>query len=166
MQIREERASDGEAIAQVTAAAFRDHPHSRQTEPFIVQALREAGALALSLVAEVDGRIVGHAAFSPVEISDGAAGWYGLGPISVLPERQRQGIGGALLGQGLARLKERGAQGCVLVGDPGFYARFGFRNHPGLTHDGAPQEVFLALPFHGRVPRGRTTFHPAFEATA
>lgn len=164
--IRDERASDAEAIRDVTIAAFRDHPWSRHTEQFIVHGLRSAGALAVSLVAELDGSIVGHLALSPVAMSDGTPDWYGLGPVAVLPAYQRRGIGRALISEGLARLRKLGARGCVLVGDPGYYARFGFRNHPALVHEGVPQEVFLALPFDGRVPRGRVTFHPAFQATA
>lgn len=166
MLIREERASDAGPIAEVTAAAFRDHPFSRQTEPFIIRDLRDAGALALSLVAEDEERVVGHVAFSPVAMSDGTTGWYGLGPVSVLPERQGQGIGQALIREGLARLTARGARGCVLVGDPAYYRRFGFRNPTGLVHEGVPPEVFLALPFDGPVPHGEVTFHPAFQATA
>ena len=166
MRIREETATDVEAIAHVTNCAFRDHPHSNQTEQFIIQALRRAGALTLSLVAELDSRIVGHAAFSPVVMSDGTPHWYGVGPVSVLPEYQKKGIGSALMTEGLSRLKDLGAQGCVLVGDPLYYVRFGFRIHPALVIDGVPPEVFLALPFTDRVPHGQATFHRAFQATA
>jgi putative acetyltransferase len=166
MHIREETASDADAITHVTICAFRDHPHSNQTEQFIIEALRRAGALTLSLVAEIESRIVGHAAFSPVIMSDGTPHWYGVGPVSVLPECQKKGIGSALMTEGLSRLKDLGAQGYVLVGDPHYYARFGFRNHPVLVHDGVPPEVFLALPFTDRIPRGRAIFHPAFQSTA
>lgn len=166
MIIRDETASDADAIAAVTLAAFRDHPYSHQTEPFIIRELRRAGALALSLVAEIDGVVVGHVAFSPVVMADGALDWYGLGPVSVLPEFQKQGIGRALITEGLSRLQARGARGCALVGDPGYYARFGFRNHPALVHDGVPQVFFVVLPFDGHVPQGHVTFHPAFHATA
>ncbi len=167
VRIRDETAGDVDAIASVTLAAFRDHPHSRQTEAFIIRDLRAAGALALSLVAEEeDGRVVGHAGFSPVVMSDGTAGWYGVGPVSVGPDRQRRGIGSALMTAGIARLKSMGAKGCVLVGDPAFYTRLGFRNAPALTLEGVPPEVFLALPFDAAIPTGRVTFHPAFAATA
>jgi len=165
MIIRDETATDVEAIADVTAAAFRDHPYSRQTEPFIIRDLRNAAALTVSLVAEIDGRIVGHAAFSPVTMSDGTPGWYGLGPVSVLPDHQRRGIGRTLIREGLARLKSLGARGCALVGDPNYYGQLGFRNHPGLVHDGVPAEVFLVMPFDGHVPQGHVFFHPAFQAT-
>lgn len=164
--IRAERPEDAGPIAGVTEAAFRDHPFSRQTEPAIVAALRAAGALSLSLVAEIDGAVVGHVAFSPVVMPDGSDGWFGVGPVSVLPERQRQGIGSMLMRAGLWRMRERGARGCVLVGPPEYYGRFGFRNDPGLVHDGVPREVFLALPFGAGAPRGQVTFHPAFAVTA
>ena len=107
MIIRKETALDIEAITRVTIAAFKTLPISNQTEQFIIKALRTAGALTLSLVAEIDGRIIGHIAFSPVTISDGATGWYGLGPVSVLPEYQKQGIGKSLINEGLSLLKGR-----------------------------------------------------------
>lgn len=165
MIIREETPADIDAITDVTVAAFKDHPIGQQTEHFIVLALREAGALTLSLVAEIEGRVVGHIAFSPVAISDGTADWYGMGPVSVLPELQRQGIGTALINQGLSRLKQMGGQGCALVGEPNYYQRFGFRNIPELVHEGVPPEVFLVLPFGESVPTGTVVFHEAFEAT-
>jgi len=89
--------------------------------------LRKAGALTISLAAEQDGEIVGHVAVSAVSMSDGSADWYGLGPISVTPERQRKGIGSGLMQAALRLLRERSPAGCVLVGDPAYYARFGFK---------------------------------------
>jgi putative acetyltransferase len=164
MIIRDETLIDVEAISEVTMAAFRTLAISRHTEQFIINALRPAGALTLSLVAESHGRIGGHIAFSPVTISDGTTGWYGLGPVSVWPEFQRKGIGTALINEGLSRLKALGGKGCVLVGDPNYYRRFGFRNYPELVHEGIPQEFFLALPFGGRVPHGVIKFHEGFGA--
>jgi putative acetyltransferase len=163
--IRPETEADIPSIDDVTRAAFEDHPHSRQTEPFIVAALRRAGALAVSLVAEDDGRVVGHVAFSPVSMPEGLPGWYGLGPVSVQPERQRRGIGTSLVEEGLAALRALGARGCVLVGEPAFYRRFGFRTYPGLTVDGVPPGYVLALPFADAPADGRVAFHPGFAAT-
>ena len=91
--IRDERPDDAAAIAQVTRTAFATAEHSSGTEEFIIAALRSAGQLSLSLVAQMDGGIVGHVAISPVEISDGARDWYGLGPVSVLPDCQGTGVG-------------------------------------------------------------------------
>ena len=162
MIIRKEIPSDIEAITQITIAAFKTLPISNQTEQYIIKALRGAGALALSLVAEMDGQIAGHIAFSPITISSGAKDWYGLGPISVLPGCQRQGIGKALVNEGLSLLKEMGGRGCALVGDPNYYKRFGFQNFPELIYEGVPQEFFLALPFTGKVPEGIAVFHKGF----
>lgn len=163
--IRPESPADAQAITDLTVAAFETLAISSHTEQFIVQALRAAGALTLSLVAELDGRVVGHIAFSPVTMSDGSAHWYGLGPVSVLPAHQRQGIGGALIREGLARLQALGAKGCCLVGHPGYYPRFGFINPQGLAVEGVPPEAFFALRFDGPMPQGHVTFHAAFLAT-
>ena len=162
--IRSETGADASAIAEVTVAAFKALEISNHTEQFIVAALRDAGALTLSLVAEVVGRVVGHIAFSPLTIADGTRNWYGLGPVSVLPECQRQGIGKALIQEGLSRLKALDAHGCCLVGHPDYYRKFGFRNVPGLVLEGVPQEVFFALSFDGHIPRGAVTFHDGFRA--
>jgi putative acetyltransferase len=112
----------------------------------------------------MDGRVIGHIAFSPLTIADGTRNWYGLGPVSVLPQYQRQGIGKALIREGLSRLKDMKAQGCCLVGHPDYYRKFGFKNIAGLGHEGVPQEVFFALSFHGHTPQGTVTFHDAFKA--
>jgi putative acetyltransferase len=164
MLIREETKDDAEAISEVTVAAFESLEISGHTEQFIIEALRSARALTLSLVGEVDGRVVGHIAFSPVAISDGTTNWYGLGPVSVLPMYQRRGIGKALIQEGLSRLKALGGKGCCLVGHPQYYRKFGFENVAGLILENVPQEVFFALSFDGRLPRGNVTFHEAFKA--
>jgi len=162
--IRKETTSDIEAITQVTITAFKTLSISNHTEQFIIKALRAAGALTLSLVAEIDGRVVGHIAFSPAKISDGTKDWYGLGPISVLPEYQRKGIGKSLIKEGLSRLKDLDARGCCLVGHPEYYRKFGFENVAGLVVDGVPQEAFFALSFDGHTPQGDVMFHEGFKA--
>ena len=163
--IRSERDADASAIAEVTAAAFDTLEISNHTEQFIIEALRDSGALTVSLVAELDSRVVGHVAFSPVGISDGTQNWYGLGPVSVLPELQRQGVGKALIREGLSRLKTLNARGCCLVGHPGYYGRFGFKNVADLGHEGVPPEAFFVLSFDGHIPRGTVAFHEAFRST-
>jgi putative acetyltransferase len=162
--IRDETESDIQTIAEVTRIAFETLAISQHTEQYIIKALRAAGALTVSLVAEIDGNVVGHVAFSPVTISDGSPDWYGLGPVSVLPQHQRQGIGSALIREGLSRLQARGGKGCLLVGPPAYYQRFGFRNLPALTLEGVPPQYFLALPFADETPRGVVAFHSAFFA--
>jgi putative acetyltransferase len=165
--VRSEQASDIEAITQVTYAAFlgkfSDHP----TEHLIVNGLREAAMLTLSLVAEVDGIIVGHVAFSPVTINETFMDWYGLGPISVSPELQKQGVGSKLIYDGLARLRDLGTKGCVLEGSPKYYQRFGFKPYAGLTYHASPApEYFMALPFYDEVPTGQVEYHKAFYVSA
>lgn len=162
--IRNETGLDVSAISDVTVAAFNTLEISNHTEQFIIEALRADNALTVSLVAEMDGRVIGHIAFSPVTISDGTPDWYGLGPVSVSPEYQRQGIGKALVRQGLAQLREMQARGCCLVGHPEYYKKFGFDNLPGLVHEGVPPEVFLAMSFDGNIPQGTVTFHEGFKA--
>lgn len=162
MIIRDETAADIEAIRALTTDAFADMPHSDGSEPTIIDRLRAAGALTLSLVAEEEGRVIGHIAFSPVSISGEAAGWYGLGPISVLPARQRGGIGSALVREGLARLRKLDAKGCVLAGDPAYYTRFGFSVDPAFTCPGIPQEYFMRLAFAPVYAGGTVAYHPAF----
>jgi putative acetyltransferase len=82
----------------------------------------------------------------------------------VLPEYQRNGIGKALIREGLSRLKDMNAQGCCLVGNPDYYNRFGFKNMPGFVYEGVPQEVFLAPTFDGYAPQGTVSFHEGFKA--
>jgi len=164
MIIRHETKSDIETIFEITRKAFENHPHSNHTEQFIINSLRTVNALTLSLVAEAGGKPVGHIAFSPVTISDGSNKWYGLGPVSVLPELQKKGVGKSLIREGLSLLKASGAKGCVLVGDPNYYGRFGFKNLPDLVFHGVPQEYFLVLSFEKSKTRGKVTFHEGFTA--
>jgi len=162
--IRNETDADIGEITEVTIAAFETLEISNHTEQFIIEALRAAKALIVSLVAELDGRVIGHIAFSPVTISDGTQNWYGLGPVSVSPEHQRKGIGKALIHEGLSRLKKMNAQGCCVVGHPEYYRKLGFRNVPGLGIEGVPPEVFFALSFDGHTPEGAVAFHDGFKA--
>jgi len=166
INIRTERSTDMATIDAVTVAAFRSAEHSSGTEQFIVRALRDSGQLAVSLVAEVEGEVVGHVAVSAVTITTGAAGWYGLGPVSVVPERQRMGIGKMLVTQALAELRQSGAAGCVVLGEPAYYSRFGFRTDPRLVLPGVPAEYFQVIAFDGMLPVGHVAYHASFEATA
>ena len=171
--VRSETEADHEAIFELTRTAFADHQFSSHTEHFIIDRLRRAGALSVSLVAQKQGAVAGHIAFSPVAISDGSSGWYGLGPVSVLPELQGAGIGTLLVNAGLNALKARGAQGCVVVGEPRFYTRFGFRRMQALVLEEIPPEYFMAVPLgreggedrEGReVAAGSVAYHEAFAA--
>ncbi|WFL78462.1 N-acetyltransferase [Altererythrobacter arenosus] len=162
ISIRPELPQDHATIHLVTAAAFRDAEHSDGSEPRIVDNLRDDGDLALSLVAEDGARIVAHIAFSPVTIADGTTGWYGLGPISVLPECQGGGIGFRLVQRGIADMRTLGAQGIVLLGDPAYYERFGFRHEPQLTYPGPSPEYFQCLLLDENLPSGEVRYAPAF----
>ncbi|MBD3886079.1 N-acetyltransferase [Phormidium tenue FACHB-886] len=163
IEIRKEIASDIADIEALTEAAFRNMPYSSHTEQLIVNALRNSGNLTISLVAEADGQIVGHVAVSPVFISDGSQGWYGLGPISVFPEYQKMGVGSQLMRQALAALRELGASGCVLLGNPHFYSRFGFRAEPSLVLPDVPSEYFQAISFGTSIPSGIVSYHESFN---
>lgn len=166
MIIRPERPSDIERIEEITINAFQGHPYSENTEHLIVNALRKAGALTISLVAEVDGKVVGHVAFSPVLIDGKDVNWYGAGPLSVQPGFQRQGIGSALVRAGLDELRKLEAGGCVLVGDPNYYTRFGFKAHECFFLEGVPQKNLLAIKLKNGMPAGEVVFHEAFSVRA
>lgn len=163
LTIRAERAGDEAAVRAVMTAAFADHPHSEGTEPAIVDRLRADGDLALSLVAEQDGAVLGHAAYSIAVLSNGDPGWYALGPIGVLPDRQGQGLGRALIEAGTAQLRAHGARGIVLLGDPDLYARFGFMRGTPLSISGPLAGYFQVLPFVREVPQAQVRFAPAFS---
>lgn len=173
MHIRPETPADVAAIREINIAAFASHPFSRQTEHLIVEGLRAAGALTLSLVAEMDGAegdtaVAGHIAFSKAPIDQGGGGqdlgWHLLGPVAVRPDQQRRGMGSALVRAGLDALRGLGARGCALVGDPAFYTRLGFRQAESLVYPGVPPEFVLCLPLLGDEPAGNIGHHPAFEA--
>ncbi|MEM1196051.1 MAG: N-acetyltransferase [Pseudomonadota bacterium] len=162
MEIRAEAPGDEETIFTLTQAAFKGMPFSDGTEPYIIDKLRKDGDLALSLVALDRGRIVGHIAFSPLSISDGSMGWYGLGPVSVWRERQRVGIGGRLIRRGIEDMRALGAKGIALLGSAEYYPRFGFRHEPQLSYPGPPAEYFQCLVLKGDLPSGDVSYAPAF----
>lgn len=165
-KIRSEAPTDVEAIDAATTAAFLNAPHTSHTEQLIVKALRESGKLTISLVAEVDGTIVGHVAISPVSISDGTSDWYGLGPISITPAYQGQGIGSRLMHESLRALREHAASGCVVLGEPGYYGRFGFRAEPGLILPDIPPEYFQAISFGATMPKGTVAYDESFNVNS
>ncbi|WP_425918475.1 GNAT family N-acetyltransferase [Acinetobacter sp. TSRC1-2] len=162
--IRSENPADHAVISQVIEQAFQKQPYSSHNEQFMVTALRKANALTISLVAVLNQHIVGHIAISPVQISSGVQGWYGLGPVAVLPEWQLQGIGSALIQSALVELRTHAAKGCVVLGDPDFYAQFGFKAVPELILEHVPAQYFQALSFDGDMPQGQVSYHAAFSA--
>lgn len=143
MVIREEREADVAAIHALERAAFESDGEAR-----LVDALRASGALLLSLVAEHEGRIVGHIAFSPVTVSGEQGRWLGVGlaPMAVLSDRRGQGIGGRLIAEGLARLRSAGQPFCAVLGHADYYPRHGFvrASLHGIRWDRpVPDEVFF-----------------------
>ncbi|RHA38815.1 GNAT family N-acetyltransferase [Cellulomonas rhizosphaerae] len=163
MLIRPERPDDVDAIDRLTIAAFEPQWFSDGSEAPILRALRASGELTISLVAEDDGDVIGHVAFSPVTIDGSHDGWFGLGPISVRLDRQRQGVGRALVAEGLRRLRDRGARGCALIGDPDIYGRMGFTGDGSLTHGELDPSAVQHVAFSGPSPRGEVHFAPAFD---
>lgn len=166
MLIRQESPEDIEPIRKLNYAAFKDHPHhepgAEPVEHLIVDKLRTANALTFSLVAEEGSQIIGHIAFSPVTINGQTGQWFGLGPVAVLPEKQGQRVGSTLIQKGIELMKKHGAEGIVLLGDPEYYRRFGFRNIAQLILPGVPAEYFMAYPFQNLIPSGEVAYHPDF----
>ena len=140
LTIRDEQPSDIPAIHALTRAAFAKAAVSDGNEQDIVDALRSDGDLALSLVAtNMDEAIIGHIAFSPVSISDGAK-------------------------EGIARMLAMNAKGIVLLGDPGYYERFGFAYDPDLTLPGVPPAYFQARALSDDPrPKGTVEYAPGFS---
>ena len=162
--IRAELPGDRDRIHDLTRRAFAPMPFAAGDEQDLIHALRDAGALSHSLVAILDGEIVGHIAFSPAKAADGSPGWYALGPVSVEPEFQGKGVGSKLIGAGLERLGEDRAAGCILTGNPVYYRRFGFRSCPDLAPPSDPAEYFMILPLGCESPSVVVEFHPLFHA--
>ena len=161
--IRPEKSGDERAIRALTDAAFHDMPHSDGDEGPLVEKLRADGDLVLSLVAlSNDQAIVGHIAFSPVRIEGADGPWYQLGPVSVIPLRQNIGIGSQLIERGIEEMRGAGAKGIALVGNPEYYARFGFSLDHGCTLSEAMDPYLQVLTFDGDPPSGQLTLAPAF----
>lgn len=165
MLIRPESLDDVDAIHVLTVEAFAPMWFSDGSEAPIIRRLREDGDLTLSLVATDDaGAIVGHVAFSPVTVDGSHDGWFGLGPVSVRADVQRQGIGRALIEHGLAALEGGGAYGCALIGDPAIYGRLGFVSDGALSYRDVDPAIVQYRVFQGEPPRGELRFAPAFES--
>jgi predicted N-acetyltransferase YhbS len=161
--VRNERPGDVEIIRHLTELAFRGRPYSCKREHLLIDDLRAANALTVSLVASADLTIIGHVALSPVSLSGASGPWFGLGPISVLPEWQGKGIGSALMKEALARLTQHQAAGCILVGNPRFYKRFGFVHDPSIVAEGEPPEYTMIFRLSENSDHGIARFHDAFH---
>lgn len=161
--IRPEQAGDERAIRALTDAAFHSAPHADGDEGELIEKLREDGDLALSLVAtNADQAIIGHVSFSPVSIEGASGDWYQLAPVSVIPSGQNAGIGSALIEEGITRLRDSGARGIALVGNPDYYERFGFTREHGLTLSDELDPYLQVLVLEGEAPSGKLTLAPGF----
>jgi len=160
MLIRTELEKDIEAISVVVTESLAIIPQSTGTEAKIVEALRAQNALDLSLVAVENDTVIGYLAASDARIGD-RDGWSLIGPLGVTPPRRLQGIGSLLMEDALKRLRKT-KRGVVLVGEPSYYSRFGFKAFPNMTVAGCPPEVVQALPFDGTEPVGEVYHHRAF----
>ena len=165
MKIRFEEATDAGGIRTVIREAFAQAGHSSNTEPSIVDKLRESGALTVSLVAAEGARIIGHVAVSPVVAPEATGTWFGLGPVSVHPDCQGRGVGSALIKNALDHLRRSGASGCVVLGEPEYYRRFGFQHNPSVSYRDVPPPYFQVLSFGPDQPTGPVDYDAAFEAT-
>jgi putative acetyltransferase len=160
MLIRNEIDTDPPAIRAVVTEAMKMLPQSTGKEAAIIDRLRADNALSLSLVAEDGGEVVGYLAVSQARIGV-VSGWGLIGPVVVKPLRQGQGIGSALMAEAILRL-ETSCKGAALVGDPGYYSRFGFRAFANLRLGDCPPQFVQALPFNAIEPEGELIHHSAF----
>lgn len=164
--IRPERADDRHAIHDITRRAFAPMPYSDGTEHILIDRFRDAGVLALSLVAELNGRVIGQVSFTPASSADGSGGRFALGPVAVEPDMQGTGVGTTLIRSGIDWLRAQQAAGCVLVGNPAYYGRFGFIPMPQLCPPGEPAQFYQMLPLADTQPASIVAFHPLFYAAS
>ena len=164
MRVRPEEPEDVDAVRELTREAFAPMRFSDGTEAEALDMLRRDGDLTLSLVAVEAGEIVGHVAFSPAKVGAEREGWFGIGPVSVRPRRQRSGIGSSLIRQGLEKIETAGARGCVLTGSELYYGRFGFVADGAVTYRDTPARNVMWLAFRGGPPEGEVRFSAGLEA--
>jgi len=159
MIIRSETSGDVAAIRIVEEVAF-----GRADEARLIDDLRDAGDSVFSLVAVDGDTVVGHVLFSRMKAPFPALA---LAPVAVQPEYRRTGIGSRLIQTGLRQLRRQGAAGCVVLGEPDYYQRFGFRHDPTMVLRGVPPEYFMVLPFQprsGKDAQREVTYHSSFYA--
>ena len=162
IRVCEETGADVAAIYRVTKRAFAGRPYAGGDEQELVDRLRGLGVLSLSLVAHQGDAIVGQVTFSQATLEGNSALWFALGPVSVDPDHQGNGIGTMLIHSGLDWCRDQGASGCILTGNPDYYQRFGFRLCPEHVPERESVEFFMLLRFDDGPLSGQFAFHPAF----
>lgn len=160
--IREERESDVAAIRAMVTRAFDGHPYSDGDEQDVIDRLRKDGDLILSLVAVQDDTVIGQITYSPAILANGDTGWVVLGPVAVEPSYQGQGIGRALIEAGEAAMRERGAKGITVLGDPEIYHGFGFRQDTPMWLDGELGWAFQVKSLGPEIPSIEQRYVKAF----
>jgi putative acetyltransferase len=113
----------------------------------------------------IENEVVGHVAFSPITIDGADVGWFGLGPVSVRPDLHGKGIGSAIIKEGMECLRIAGAKGCVVLGDPNYYRRFGFEPDRAIRFKGVPPEYFMRISLDGSLAIGGVAYHAGFSAS-
>ncbi|SMX32113.1 GNAT family N-acetyltransferase [Octadecabacter ascidiaceicola] len=159
-KIRQEQEGDEAAIVDVIARAFAGKSYADEGDATLVDRLREAGGLILSLVATQGKEIVGQVALSAARVGDGK--YLCVGPLAVAPHQQRKGIGSDLMGHALGIAQAYGRDGVVLQGDLHYYSRFGFKVFDTVTYDGDGAEYIQLIPFED-TPTGAVVFHRVFS---
>jgi putative acetyltransferase len=162
MRIRPEQPTDLRKIFALNAAAF-----DTDAEAWLVERLRDDGVLALSLVAVVYETIIGHIAFSPVTVDGHPTRGVGLAPLAVAAEQRGRGVGAKLVRAGIDACRQAGFEFVVVLGEPGYYRRFGFDSASrfGLTNVYGVDDPFMALALRNDAPPagGQVRYGPAFD---
>lgn len=161
-RVREERPGDEAAIRAMVLAAFEGHPYSDGDEADVIDRLRKDGDLLLSLVAVEAGEVLGQVTYSTARLSSGEEGWMVVGPVAVAPAAQGRGIGRALMETGEAVMRDQGAKGITVLGDPLLYARFGYMQHTAMTLPGELGEYLQVKSFGAEIPATEISYAPGF----
>lgn len=160
--IRVERPGDEAAIHALTKRAFVGAPYSDGDEADVIDRLRADGDLLLSLVALERAEIIGQVTCSRATLSNGEEGWMVIGPVAVAAEHRGKGLGRALMDAGETAMRETGAKGITVLGDPGLYSRLGYVQHTPMTLEGELGKFLQVKSFGAAIPSATLTYASAF----